>query len=363
MKADGSEEADILSIHPFEEGFPAWSPSGEFISFSSFRNDEILEVFLINSDGTGLTNLTNNPSGDGLSDWSPDSSQIVFVSERDGNNEIYTMNADGSEVTRLTDDPAQDEYPFWSPDGGLIVFNSDRDGDYEIFIMDTNGGNVTQITDNNANDGGPTWSPDGSKIAFVSDREGNKEIYTMNPDGSDVVRLTENTTDDIGVVWSPFGQMLAFASDRDGNYEIYIMMADGSDVRRLTNNDSSDSYPSWSPIGQTLSDEPWFGPPWCLRDTDGDFQPDTPTKTFTTDDLFSYIMFPFRNMEDGITWSHNWLPENGFSMNNLGSWDSGESGFHIAMFTAPSMGSGGMTIQLLIDGEVLQEIECEIVEP
>ena len=130
MNADGSGEAHLLSIHPFEEGFPAWSPSGEFISFSSFRNDGILEVFLINADGTSLTNLTNNPSGDGLSDWSPDSSQIVFISERDGNNEIYVMNADGSKVTRLTDDPANDEYPFWSSDGGQIVFTSNRDGDY-----------------------------------------------------------------------------------------------------------------------------------------------------------------------------------------------------------------------------------------
>jgi hypothetical protein len=49
-------------------------------------------------------------------------------------------------------------------------------------------------------------------------------------------------------------------------------------------------------------------------------------------------------------------------MNNLGSGDGGESSFHIAIFIAPSMGSGGMTIQLTIEDEVVQEIECAVLE-
>jgi hypothetical protein len=74
-------------------------------------------------------------------------------------------------------------------------------------------------------------------------------------------------------------------------------------------------------------------------------------------------MFPFRNMEDGIDWRHNWFMENGMETYFEGKWDSGESGFHVAMFSAPSWGSGKLTIQLTIDDEVLQEIECEVVEP
>jgi hypothetical protein len=50
-------------------------------------------------------------------------------------------------------------------------------------------------------------------------------------------------------------------------------------------------------------------------------------------------------------------------MNNMGWWDGGESGFHIAMFSAPSWGSGKLTIQLSIEDEIVQEFECEVVEP
>jgi TolB protein len=69
----------------------------------------------MNADGSGWTRLTDNPAIDGQANWSPDGTQIVFSSDRDGNYEIYFMNADGSGQTRLTDNPAGDEIPVWQP--------------------------------------------------------------------------------------------------------------------------------------------------------------------------------------------------------------------------------------------------------
>ena len=368
MSADGTSDADILTIHPYNETMPAWSPSGEQIAYVSARDLDIespidpIDIYLINPDGSGLTRLTDDPQNF-VPNWSLDNQRIAFVSNRDGNSEIYVMNADGSGVRRLTSNPALDGNPSWSPDGDQIAFESDRDGDAEIFIMNADGSNITQLTENTTSDSGPAWSPDGEQIAFASDRDGNVEIYVMNADGSNLTQLTKDPAYDLYQAWSPDGQMIAFTSTRDGNAEIYVMNADGSGVRRLTNNPAEDSYPSWSPPGEVLSTDPWFGPPWCSRDTDGDMQPDTPTSTFITDDIFAYIMFPFRNMEDGMEWSHVWIPENSGSMNNMGWWDSGESGFHVAMFSAPSWGSGKLTIQLLIEDKIVQEIECAVVEP
>ena len=53
-------------------------------------------------------------------------SQIAFVSERDGNSEIYVINSDGSGLTNLTNHPADDHAPAWSPDGSRIAFRSRR---------------------------------------------------------------------------------------------------------------------------------------------------------------------------------------------------------------------------------------------
>ena len=83
--------------------------------------------------------------------------RIAFNSERDGNTEVYVMNADGSGVTNLTTSPSIDGLPGWSPDGSRIAFVSNRDGDFEIYVMDADGSDLKQLTDNTFLDAGPDW--------------------------------------------------------------------------------------------------------------------------------------------------------------------------------------------------------------
>src|SRR5438105_1146558 len=72
--------------------------------------------------------------------------KIAFTSNRDGNDEIYVMNTDGTGVTRLTNDPASDSQPAWSPDGSRIAFTSTRVGNFDIYVMNADGTNVTRLT-------------------------------------------------------------------------------------------------------------------------------------------------------------------------------------------------------------------------
>jgi WD40-like Beta Propeller Repeat len=95
--------------------------------------------------------------------------RIVFVSNRDGNNEIYTCNADGSNITRLTYDAALDGDPVWSPDGTRVAFIKNMiDGWGNLYIMNADGSNVIQKTFT-GDARNPAWSPDGTKIAFTDD--------------------------------------------------------------------------------------------------------------------------------------------------------------------------------------------------
>ena len=118
----------------------------------------------MNADGTGQTNVTNNPAHDVNPAWSPDGTKIAFDSFRDDpSSDIYAMSADGSGVTRLTNNAVYDAEPAWSPDGTKIAFESLRDEpSIETYTMNADGSAVTRLTDSAANeafDGLPDWQP------------------------------------------------------------------------------------------------------------------------------------------------------------------------------------------------------------
>jgi Tol biopolymer transport system component len=238
---------------------------GGQIAFQSSRRDGNFEVYVMDADGNNVVRLTDNPGWDMAPVWSPDGTQIAFMSSRDDpdprgcltsgngcNDEIYVMDADGDNVTCLTCDPAPDGPADWSPDGTRIAFVSERDGNPEIYVMNADGSNVTRLTNDPATDGSPAWSPDGSKIAFGSDRDGNADIYVMDADGSNVTRLTDDLADDEDPAWSPDGVKIAFDSDRYGGFDIYVMDTNGSNVTRLTSDPAWDNHVDWSPDGTRI---------------------------------------------------------------------------------------------------------------
>ncbi len=253
------------------------------------------EIYVMNEDGSGQVDLTNNPADDTHPVWSPDHTRIAFRSDRDGNQEIYVMNADGSHPRNLTQNPAWDDRPAWSPDGKQIAFTSDRSGTQNcpcLYLMNADGSGQTQLTisgqeitayalawspdgtriavvdpseDNKAimlikmdgssadrialKAGSVAWSPDGKRLAFGSGQASstdNYEIYVMNVDGSNRINLTNSPATDDNPVWSPDGKQIAFNSDRDGNQEIYVMNADGSNPTNVSNSPGYDYFPAWS---------------------------------------------------------------------------------------------------------------------
>ena len=229
------------------------------IAFSSDR-DGNLEIYTIDTDGTNLVRLTNNPARDTQPAWSPDGRKIAFASDRRNgfSLEIYVMNADGGGLVQLTSDhpPAvNDESPSWSPDGTRIAFASNRGDSYDIYVMDADGENPIQLTRGRAKEVNPCWSPDGMKIAFTS--SGNvlkSEIYVMDADGANPVNLTQNPDAlNKDPSWSPDGRRIAFESWRMGNHDIYVMNPDGKNVVQLDDHVARDAFPAWSPDGDRIA--------------------------------------------------------------------------------------------------------------
>jgi Tol biopolymer transport system component len=220
-----------------------------FVSSRSGNND----IYVMNTDGSQLVNLTGDPAGDLQPAWSPDGTRIAFVSNRSGNNDIYVMNADGSQQMNLTSHDAEDIHPTWSPDGTRIAFASSRGGGTNIYTITPAGEEVVQLTRAPGINEAPVWSPDGTRLAFVSNRDnGNWEIYTMNADGTDQVNITNAADDDRDPAWSPDGTRIAFVSNRAGDWEIFLMNVDGSAQTIFNDTPDDDGGPAWSPDGAQM---------------------------------------------------------------------------------------------------------------
>jgi uncharacterized repeat protein (TIGR01451 family) len=234
-------------------GWPAWSPDGTRLAFSrADAGTGTLHIFVMNADGTGVTQLTSTSLPDVGSGWSPDGTRILF-SRNFG--EIWVMNADGTGQALLKGS-AQGAVggAKWSPDGTKIVFV--KQGcpppqcsfvGTQIFVMNPDGSGEISLTPGETVAGPPDWSPDGTKIAYnlnggVNDRFG---IIVMNADGSAPHALT--TQPFASPAWSPDGQYIVFVMTGLGPRGIFVMnAADGSGQTQITSN-AADLTPDWQP--------------------------------------------------------------------------------------------------------------------
>lgn len=257
---DGGSPVNLTN-NPAYDGTPDWSPDGSQIAFTSERGGSP-DVFIMGVDGSEPTRLTDGSGFNTVPAWSPDGSRILFVSNRTynvnmeggyieipGNAKLWVMDLSGGNPERLTSQMGLDQYGSWSPDGTEIVYMSVRDGNPEIYRKRADNFEEN-LTNSPANDLNPDWSPDGTKVAFMSDRDGNLEIYVLDLERGELTNLTQSPANEGDPDWSPDGSKIAFTSDRDGNIEIYVMNADGSDQTRVTENPAKDFHPHWQPLGQ-----------------------------------------------------------------------------------------------------------------
>lgn len=169
--------------------------------------------------------------------------QIVFMTDRDGDNEIARMNADGTGFQLLTVNSWDDQYPVWSHDGRSIAWTSTPTGTAEVDVMNADGSNSHSVSDGEGSE--PAWSPIDSRVAFKTSRDGNAEIYLASSSGS-LSNLTQFSGQDAGPSWAPDASKLVFG--RDG--QIFKMDDNGNNqsvVRPVG------SGPRWSPTGLQIA--------------------------------------------------------------------------------------------------------------
>ncbi|HKG10196.1 MAG TPA: Ig-like domain-containing protein [Gaiellaceae bacterium] len=195
MNSNGSNKQVLTSLGTNRA--PAFSPDGTKIAFESDRPGGSYDIWVMNADGTGQANLTNEPLGDDVSaTWSPDGTRLAFDSSRTGDREIWVMNADGTGQQKLTASGGLDADPDWSPDGSRLLFVSERSGPTSVWSMNVDGTSPVDVTSAGNYDADPAWSPDGSHIVFTREVTGGLtfNLWTARADGTARVPITNATT-------------------------------------------------------------------------------------------------------------------------------------------------------------------------
>ncbi len=192
------------------------------------------------------------------------STEISYVSTRDGNTEIYVMAADGSRQRRATNNGSINNFPDWAPNGEGILYTSYRQQNRPFLFLSSRGRNrpgrlLKRLGGKRAEYRG-VFSPSGNRIALVMSELGQgPEIYTVRPDGRSLKRLTRSRAIEIAPAWSPDEKRIAFVSDRSGSPQVYVMDVDGSNQKRLTFQGSYNTHPAWSPDGRWVAYETRIG--------------------------------------------------------------------------------------------------------
>ncbi len=232
-RPDGSEVTFLASLEGTNSPLPGagqdftWSPDGKQIAFISstpgaeaaeasgdpmvitrylykpdagegmtrFNDNLRLHIFVVDVSSKQVRQLTQGNTDEHSIDWSPDGKEILFVSNREPNQDeffnydIFTLKVSDNSIRRLTATESNEYEPLWSPDGKRIVFRGTRRGltdrettmeDTHVWVMNADGSDrreIGAVLDDRQ--GVPRWSPDGSAVYFTVQERGSFHLVRL----------------------------------------------------------------------------------------------------------------------------------------------------------------------------------------
>jgi dipeptidyl aminopeptidase/acylaminoacyl peptidase len=280
--ADGSAPPRRFSAGTKRDATPRWSPDGSRIAFTSTREREAAQLYVIPAAGGEAMRLTDLKEDVEEVVWSPDGTRIAFTArvqdatydesdERkraprritrlgykldnvgwiaDRRKHVFTVPADGSApAEQLSKGEFENDAPTWSPDGRRIAFASARHDDWDIdllrdvFVVDAGGGEPELLTSTDGVCDLPSWSPDGTRIAYLyvegmydEPRHGQVAVIDLKTRRRTVLSTSlDRQCAPFPAVREPLwdGESLLFACEDRGNLHVYRVDADGTSAPSL----------------------------------------------------------------------------------------------------------------------------------
>ena len=227
----GRGRPERITSGPESKMATVFSPDGKYLAFAQdYGGDENYDIFVYDLATGSARNLTPDTPDETINpavSWSPDSTHIAFVSNRQGGFATYTLrvNAETPDVRRVTHHDYSDMRADWSPDGRYLAVTALAQAQETwVSLVPLDGGEVKIV-------GGPQgpvdaaqarWAPDGKRLAFVSDSTGVNCIFVYDVEVGVLTQVTSGPHEALQPGWSPDGRRIAFTWNQDGNVSVGI---------------------------------------------------------------------------------------------------------------------------------------------
>lgn len=214
------------------------SPDGTEIAFC-YKGD----IYKVPANGGTATQLTTQASYECSPIWSPDSKQIAFASDRNGNFDLFVMSADGGAARRLTTHSASEIPSTFTTDGNYILFSASiqdpansalfpTSAMTELYKVPVTGGRTEQVLGTPAE---MVCFDKSGKTFLYQDRKGfedewrkhhtssiTRDLWLYDSENGKHTNLTAHAGEDRNPVFAPDGQTVYFLSERDGStFNVY----------------------------------------------------------------------------------------------------------------------------------------------
>lgn len=253
LEAAGSRALTFPPAGSYGDGYPTFSPDGQYLAFVRRTAHHASDVFLAPVRGGSPKRLVEGGGRIHGLTWTPDGRNVIFSSDRSGNAILWTVPVSGGEAEPVAATGEGALFPSVSPAGHLVYARlSDVGFVMKADLTDPVGQPAAPVRVIPFPASTPQLSPDGRRMTFSSAQSGTPQIWVSEADGTQMKRLTSMPAPSGSPRWSPDGAWIAFDSLERGGWDVFVIRSDGTELRKVTAHEGSDLRPSWASDGKWI---------------------------------------------------------------------------------------------------------------